>query len=280
MSKKYTRKEIREEWKELSRNPDLIYRKGRRIFKRRDVLKDPPTILSIDYIAELFLEDISILDKIGINNDNLSPSGSYDMGHSGMSDTSARVEKYGEIKFDEKTFARALYNSKHNFLFGKLCDYELPPERTKSSKYGRMDLLSKINNEVYVIELKIGTYENLLCAIMEAFTFTKVLNIPRNKEKFIKDKALSEKTIFRPVILILTLKNAKSSEHMKMLEEGKLNNLKTLIYEMNEYFSKLNVLPFKFFAIDADNPELIQDNEERILFKDPSFVPKVIEYHY
>ena len=271
---KYTRKEIREEWKELSSNPDLIYRKGRRIFKRRDVLKDPPTIVSIDYLAELFLEDISILDKIGINNDNLSHSGSFDMGHCGMSDTSARVEKYGEIKFDEKTFAMALYNSKHNFLFGKLFDYELPPERTKPPKYGNIDLLSKINNEVYVIELKIG--ETLLCAIMEAFTFTKVLNI--QKEKFIKDRDLSEKTILRPAILTLT--NAKSSEHMKMLEEGKLNNLKTLIYEMNEYFTKLNVLPFKFFAIDADKPELLQDNK-KILFKDPSFVhSKVIEYPY
>jgi hypothetical protein len=274
----YTRKEIREEWKELSGNPDLIYRKGRDLFKRRDVVKDLPTILSIDYIAKLFLEDISILDKIGINNDNLSHSGSF-KGHSGKSNTSLRLKKYGEIKFGEKPFAMALCNSRHNFLFGKLFNYELPPEGTKSPKYGKIDLLSKINNEVYVIELKIGTYETLLCAIMEAFTFTKVLNI--HKEKFIKDMNLSEKTIFRPAILILTLTNAKSSEHMKMLEEGKLNNLKTLIYEMNEYFSKLNVLPFKFFAIDADNPELIQDNEERILFKDPSFVrSKVIEYPY
>ena len=45
---KYARKEIREKWKELSGNPDLIYRKGRRMFKCRNVLKDPPTILSID----------------------------------------------------------------------------------------------------------------------------------------------------------------------------------------------------------------------------------------
>ena len=99
----------------------------------------------------------------------------------------------------------------------------------------KIDILSKINNEVYVIELKRGPYENLLCAIMEAFTFTKVLNIPHNKKKFIKDRHLSEKTILRPAILILTLKNAKSSEHMKMLEEGELNNLKTLIYEMNKH---------------------------------------------
>jgi len=133
----YTRKEIREEWKELSGNPNLIYREGRRMFKRRDVLKDLPTILSIDYIAKLFLEDISILDKIGINNDNLSHSGSYDMGHSGKANILARLKKNVEIK-GEKLFARALYNSKHNFLFGKIWEYELPPERTKSSKYGKI----------------------------------------------------------------------------------------------------------------------------------------------
>ncbi|VUT25608.1 MAG: hypothetical protein MASP_01078 [Candidatus Methanolliviera sp. GoM_asphalt] len=112
---------------------------------------------------------------------------------------------------------------------------------------------------------------------MEAFTFTKLLNI--RKEKFINDMKLPGIIILRPAILTLT--NAISAEHMKMLEEGQLNNLKTLIYEMNKYFSKLNILPFKFFAIDADNPELIQDNKKRIVFKNPSFIhSKVIEYPY
>lgn len=275
--------EIRVKCKELLCNPDLIYHNGSRIFNYTGVLKDASHLLYIDYIAKLILEDISILDKIGTNIDNLRHSKSFNMNHNGTSDASSRLMKYGRIRFDEKPFAMALYNSDYNFLFGKLFDYELPLKEKISSKYGEIDLLSKINNEIYVIELKIGytdsgkISETLLRAIMEAFTFTKLLNI--RKEKFINDMKLPGIIILRPAILTLT--NAISAEHMKMLEEGQLNILKTLIYEMNKYFSKLNILPFKFFAIDADNPELIQDNKKRIVFKNPSFIhSKVIEYPY
>ena len=67
---------------------------------------------------------------------------------------------------------------------------------------------------------------------------------------------------------------------MEMLEEGQLDNLRNLIYEMDEKFNDLNVSEFRFFAIDSDNPELIQV-DKRIVFKDPNFVySDIIEYHY
>ncbi|CAG0963844.1 hypothetical protein METP3_01012 [Methanosarcinales archaeon] len=280
MRKRYTKNEIKEKWKELLNDPDLLYHNGSGIFNYKGVLEDAPAMLYIDYIAKLILDDNIILDSIGENLNDLRYSRSFNIGHDGKSDSSSRLMKYGRIRFNEKPFAMALYNSGHNFLFGKIFDYELPLKERLTSRYGEIDILSKIDNEIYVIELKIGytdsgkISETLLRAIMETFTFTKLLNI--RKDNFIKDMKLPETITFRPVILTMT--NALSADHMKMLENGELKNINNLIDEMNKYFSKLNILPFKFFAIDGHNPELIQDNK-RIIFKDPSFVhSKVIEF--
>lgn len=279
--KKYNRNEISIKWKELLKEPDLIYHNGGKIFNYTGGLKNETGTLYIDYIAKLILDDIAILNNIGNNLDDLRNSKPFNIGHDGKSDASSRLMKYGRIRFNEKPFAVALYNSGHNFLFGKIFDYELPLKERQSSRYGEIDLLSKIGKEIYVIELKIGSTdsgkisETLLRAIMESFTFTKLLNI--RKDKFIKDMKLPEMITFRPVIL--TLSNALSADHMKMLKNSQLKNLKNLIDEMNKYFCKLNILPFKFFAIDGGNPELIQDSDKRIIFQDPSFVhSKVIEY--
>lgn len=282
MSKRYTKDEIKAKWKELSNHPDLLYHDGRGLFSYKGVLKDAPDMLYIDYIAKLILDNIVILDKIGGNLDDLRYSKPFNI-HDGTSDATSRLNKYGRIRFNEKPFAMALYNSGHNFKFGKIFDYELPLKERQSSRYGEIDLLSKINNEIYVIELKIGytdsgkISETLLRAIMESFTFTKLLNI--RKDIIIKDMNLPETITFRPVILTLT--NALSADHMKMLENGQLKNLKNLIDEMNKYFSEFNILPFKFFAIDGLNPVLIQDGNKRIVFKDTSFVnSNVVEYKY
>ena len=283
--KRYTKDEIKEKLEKHLCNPDLLYRNGATLFNYSGVLKDDPRMLYIEYISQLLSENFEKLKSIGSNLSDLRQTKSFNVGHDGTSNTKARTQKYGNqiIRFDEKPFARALYNSGHDFLFGKLFDYELPLKEKRSSKYGEIDLLSKIYNEIYVIELKIGytdagkISETLLRAIMEAFTFTKLLNI--RKDKFINDWGLPKNIKFRPAILTLT--NALSARHMEMLKEGELNNLKTLICEMNKYLSALDILPFKFFAINADNPELIQDDKERIVFKDPSFVHSdVIEYHY
>jgi len=119
------------------------------------------------------------------------------------------------------------------------------------------------------------------CAVLrnqELFPHTECVVLHNEVVQYLRNQELLVISIH---VVVLTLTNAICAEHMKMLEEGQLNNLKTLIYKMNKYFSKLNVLPFKFFAIDADNPELIQDDKKLIVFKDPSFVhSKVIEYRY
>jgi len=281
--KRYTKVEMKAKWKELLLNPDLLYRNGATLFNYIGVLKDGPEMPYIEYISQLILEDFYILEAIGINLNDLRLTKSFNVGHDGTSNATARIQKYGKIRFDEKPFARALYNSGHNFLFGKLFDYEVPLKERISSKYGEIDLLSRNDNEIYVIELKIGytdsgkISETLLRAIMEAFTFTKLLSI--RKDKFINNMKLPKIIRLRPAILTLT--NAVSAEHMKMLKEEKLNNLKTLICKINKYFSKLDISPFKLFAIDADNPELIQNDKKLIVFKDPNFVrSKVIEYDY
>lgn len=206
--KKYTTIEIKKKWTKLLDDPDIIYHNGSGLFNYSGKLKDSSKMPVMDYIAKLICEDITILDKIGTNVDDLRHSISFNMNHKGMSDAKLRIEKYGGIRFNEKQFAMALYNSGHNFSFGKIFDYELPLKEKLSSKYGEIDILSEINNEIYVIELKIGytdsvmIRETLLRAIMESFTFTKLLSI--RKDIFIKDMNLSEKIKLRPVVLTLT----------------------------------------------------------------------------
>lgn len=154
--KRYSKVEMKAKWKELLFNPDLLYRKGATLFNYIGVLKDEPEMPYIEYISQLMLEDFGILEAIVINLNELRLTKSFEVGHDGTSNATARIQKYGKIRFDEKTFARALYNSGHSFLFGKLFDYEVPLKERISSRYGEIDLLSRIDNEIYVIELKIG----------------------------------------------------------------------------------------------------------------------------
>lgn len=279
--KKHTTTEIRNKWTKLFDNPDIIYHDGRDLFNYSGKLKDYPEIPVMDFVAKLICEDITIFDRIGTNVGYLRQSKSFNKKDRGVSNAEARIKRFGGIGFNEKPFAVALYNSGHNFLFGKIFDYELSLKENNDSKYGEIDLLSAIKDEVYVIELKIGysdsgqTKETLLRAIMESFTFTKLLSI--RKDKFIKDMNLSEKIKLRPVVLTLT--NAMCAEHMRMLTNGQLRYIKILIDEMNKYFNEKDILPFEFFAIDEDNPELIQDNNLRIVFKDSTFIrSNVIKY--
>ncbi len=189
--KSCTKDEIRKKWKELKKNPDLIYSDGKTIFNYIGRLKDAPDTPCIDYIAKLILEDFIILEKIGTNVDDCRHSKFFNMNHDGTSNPKKRIEKHGEITFNENQFGMALYNSCHSFSFGKIFDYQLSLNQKKSSKCGKIDLLSKINNEIYVIELKVPytnpkkKTETLLRAIIESFTFTKLLSI--QKDKFIKD---------------------------------------------------------------------------------------------
>lgn len=281
--KRHTKKEIDTKWIEIRSDPDLIYHNGSTIFNYTGVLKDDNKMLYIEYVSKLAIDDFDILEKIGQNDLEYRSSKPFNMNHNGISNVKNRMEKYGKITFNGKSFAVALFNLQSDFIFGKIIDYELPLKEKISSRIGEIDLVSISGNEIMVIELKIGQSEfnkiteTLLRAIMEAFTFSKILNT--RKLKFLMDFDLSNQKALRPAIL--TLQNSICAKHMKMLQKGQLPYLKNLIEKINNYFDNLGILPFKFFSIQANNPELVLDENKRIIISDLSFSSsRVIEYFY
>ncbi|MFW6172497.1 MAG: hypothetical protein ACOC5T_02015 [Elusimicrobiota bacterium] len=277
---KYTKKEIKKEWEEISKEPNLIYRNGEKIFNYKGSLKDELDTYYFEYISKLMLDDFKTIKSIGKDTEKIRKDNSFNMDHDGISDTTKRLKKYDCIKFDEKTFAIALFNSECRFSFGKIFDYEIPLKDKKQSYVGKVDLLSKKNKEVNVIELKIRHCykgETLLRAIVEAFTFTKILN--NRKEKLIEDYKLEQDITLRPVIL--TMSDSFCSKNMEGLEKGEISYQKKLIIKMNEHLDDVGVLPFRFYSIKCEEPCLEQNDEGKIKFKEPSFVEsKIVEYAY
>ncbi|MFW6196618.1 MAG: hypothetical protein ACOC5D_04695 [Thermoplasmatota archaeon] len=280
MGKKYSKKEVRSKWNDITEEPNLIYRNGEKIFNYSGFVKDHPALRYFEYISKIMLEHFDIIKEIGENTDGLRDSKSFDVGHDGISDATKRIKKYGHIKFDEEPFAKALYNSNKLFLFGKIFDYETPLKEKEASGIGEIDLLSKRNEEVGIIELKIGKLqkgETLLRALMEAYTFTKLVN--NRKEKFIEDFGLKNEISFRPIVLTLT--DSFCAENMHMLVNGNAPNLKDLIIKMNAHLAKIGILPFEFYAFDSENPALKQDEQDKIIFENSKFLEaRVMKYDY
>jgi len=277
---RYTRKKIREEWNRISKQPNLIYRNGEKIFNYKGSLKDHPDMYYFEYISKLMVDDFEILELIGKDTKGLRKDKPFNVDHNGVSDTTIRIKKYGDIKFSERPFAIALFNSECRFPFGKIFDYETPLKEKRESNVGEIDLLSRKNKEVNVIELKIEhpyKGETLLRAIIEAFTFTKLLNY--RKEKLVEDFKFEHDVTLRPVVL--TMFDSFCSKNMEWLEEGETPYQRKLIIKMNEHLNDVGVLPFKFYSIKSGKPSLEQDDEGKIKFEEPSFAEsEVVEYTY
>ncbi|MBS3782712.1 MAG: hypothetical protein KGY66_05550 [Candidatus Thermoplasmatota archaeon] len=277
MGKKYSKKEVRSKWNDITEEPNLIYRNGEKIFNYSGFVKGHPALRYFEYISKIMLEDFDVLKRIGETPGNLRKDKSFDMDHEGTLDISGKDE---DLKITERRLAVALYNSSHHFRFGKIFDYETPLKEKEASGIGEIDLLSKRNEEVGIIELKIGKSqkgETLFRALMEAYTFTKLIN--KRKEKFIKDFGLKNEISFRPIVLTLT--DSFCAENMHMLVNGNAPNLKDLIIKMNAHLAKIEILPFEFYAFDSENPALKQDEQGKIIFENSKFLEvRVMEYDY
>lgn len=267
-----TKGEILSVWEKVCKDPDRIYHNGRRIFNYKGRLKDIDD-LSVEYISQLAFQDFHVLKSIGKNDSIIRRTKSFNLQHTGISNDINRRKRFGEIWFNEKPFAIALYNSNHRFPFGKIFDYEVPLRENRNSKIGNIDLVSLLNNEIFVIELKVEsskaskTNESLLTAIMEAYSFSIFLNI--RKSKFALDMGINNLSSIRPAIL--TLKDSLCEEQMKMLRKNQLPNLKRLILNMNAHLAKLGISAFKFYSIVAKRPNLIKDEGGRTIVEDSSF---------
>lgn len=144
----------------------------------------------------------------------------------------------------EERFAIDLFNySKKGTSFnrlGKIIDYQIPLKNSNKDKgVGKIDLISTIDDDIFLIELKInGNKETLLRCILEIATYYQILS----KSKFIESYKgeiinISEKNIKKAILIV-----NGSSQHdtLKSINNGEKNSLKKL----------MEVLEIHVFVID------------------------------
>jgi len=153
-----------------------------------------------------------IADELTHNYEKLLPLGKsirirrtkpFNIGHQGEPNVDARLNRFQKITFSEKLLAIALYNSKKDFIFGKIFDYQVPMKENRDDEFGEIDLVALDEHIIKLIELKInGTAEEtLLRALLEIYTYYKILT--GSLEKFVQDYKLTnpKEFIFQPCII-------------------------------------------------------------------------------
>ncbi|MEN6317207.1 MAG: hypothetical protein ABFD82_00415 [Syntrophaceae bacterium] len=160
-----------------------------------------------EVIADELVKNYDQVSKIGKNAD-IRRTRSFNRNHDGVANVKARMWRFGNLEYNEKLLAIALYNSRQGYCLGEIFDYEVPIKEKQTDKYGRVDLVSKdrLNHSVKLIELKIkpenGNGETLLRALLEIYTYYKLIS--GSFDKFLRDYSLlpAEYLQFQPAMLV------------------------------------------------------------------------------
>lgn len=179
-----------------------------------------------------------------------------------------------KTRLTEKRLAIALFNEKQ-FCFGNIFDYEVPLKANEDDVFGKIDLVAlheeKENKSIKLIELKIKSSETLLRAVVEIYTYCKL--IAQFREIFLADyhKKITESVNNAPSLenlqkdfhfqpVILSDNNSMSGEMMRDI--GKYPSLRKLILEINKEFkNELNEFEFYGYNYNANNePFIFKDN--------------------
>ena len=98
----------------------------------------------------------------------------------------------------EEIIALKMFKKNYNDL-GKIIDYQIPLKDAKTTKVGKIDIISYKDNTLYLIELKNDrSKESLLRCVLEIITYYNQIN----KDKLLEDYGLSKTTKVKPAILI------------------------------------------------------------------------------
>jgi len=130
----------------------------------------------------------------------------------------------------EEWFALELFNeSKQGRIFNKLgsiIDYQVPLKNKRDDNAGKIDLISKDEKNIYLIELKIKeSKETLLRCILEITTYFQLLD----KNKFLSDYK-EDKDIKKAVLIV---KDSPQEEELKSINNGERNYLKQLMSDLD-----------------------------------------------
>jgi len=106
--------------------------------------------------------------------------------------------KKKESNRNEERLALDMFGKSYENI-GQIIDYQIPINNSKYDKYGKVDLLSEINNDLILIELKANNNsETLLRCVLEIYTYYKQLDLDKLRIDFKKTNANIRKAILVP----------------------------------------------------------------------------------
>ena len=136
----------------------------------------------------------------------------------------------------EELFAMNLFNeSKKGRSFndlGKIIDYQIPLKDKLTDKVGKIDLISKNDQNIFLIELKIqDNKETLLRCILEIATYYQILSKPKFISSYTNEfKDLTAEDHIKKVILIS--EDSQQHKELKSINNGEKKNLHKLMADL------------------------------------------------
>ncbi|SHN51036.1 hypothetical protein SAMN02745247_00631 [Butyrivibrio hungatei DSM 14810] len=164
---------------------------------------------SSDVVAEFVLSHIEDFRNIK----ELERTGSYNAGHSGV------LERENSNRKEERVAVKLFNNCNkldidYEFI-GKIIDYQTP---LQDGHVPAIDLLSVKDTTLYILELKQeNSTENLLRCVLEAYTYSKQVNV----KKIIDDFGLNDQIKEVVAAPLIYCKNRQMDEFCEMRNEGK-----------------------------------------------------------
>lgn len=251
MSKKYTKAQIEKEISTFLRSKDGWDLYNHSYIKAKgETSKAEGKIPYTEIIARLLLEDVNF-ELFSRSLFSQKKKMSFQEGKGYKADhvipTPEAFPK--NPRREEEWIAKKLMREGRTFRqFGKVFDYQVPLTRDSSneSKFGKIDLVSRKGNKIYLLELKRpGSTETLLRCILESYTYSQLIYT----QKFVVDyaqelgNANAKDFTFIPCPLFFN----DSQQHLEWQEMRKGN--RPALYELSK---NLNV---RFFVLQNEIEE-------------------------
>lgn len=181
------------------------------------------------------LENIINKYIAGINKRNLYRVPTHERYKDGYIYADIEEQKKNTYRYTEKRLAYAFANLRNHPNLGEFIDLQVPFRSSKKDKgIGEIDLISKKNNSLFLIELKkMKSSESLPRAIMEIFLYCTLVN--KFRVKFIEDFNAKSYKIY-PTILVPIPDFEKRVKKLKNDEKSK-----KLIILLNNWLSDAEV---------------------------------------
>jgi hypothetical protein len=152
-------------------------------------------------------------------------------------DNLKRVDKKSSNRKEERMIIEWVGNDIGEL--GVVYDYQVPLKNTYADKAGKIDFISYDINNIYLTEFKLASKENLLRAVLEIFTYSKIMNVERLLNE------MSEKEIKNKKVVKTVLFDKESKMYTQYLDLNKAPNLKILIEKLDVKIFVLEDLSFK-----------------------------------